>query len=79
MLKNIRKIEPLFSEVLPLPKKEHNKVRKLKTVNEIEAIFPGFKAFLDATEQEISRPYGKRKSKTYYSGKKKKHTLLRHS
>jgi hypothetical protein len=38
-------------------------------------MFPGFKAFLDATEQEIPRPHGKRKRKTNYSGKRKKHTV----
>jgi len=38
-------------------------------------VFPGFKAFLDATEQEIPRPKSKRKRKTHYSGKKKKHTV----
>jgi hypothetical protein len=75
VLKNIRKLEPLVSEVLPLPKKEYDKVRKLETVDEVEAIFPGFKAFLDATEQEIPRPHGKRKRKTHYSGKRKKHTV----
>jgi hypothetical protein len=75
VLKSIKKLEPLVSEVLPLPKKEYDKVRKLQTVDEIEALFPGFKAFLDATEQEIPRPHGKLKRKTHYSGKKKKHTV----
>jgi len=75
VLKTIRKLEPLVSEVLPLPKKEHDKVRKLETVEEIEAMFPGAKAFLDATEQEIPRPKDKRKRKTHYSGKRKKHTV----
>ena len=75
VLKDIRKLEPLVSEVLPLPKKEHDKVRKLETVEEIEAMFPGAKAFLDATEQEIPRPKDKRKRKTHYSGKRKKHTV----
>ena len=75
VLKNIRKLEPLVSEVLPLPKLEYSKVRRLETVDEIEAMFPGFRAFLDATEQEIPRPHGKRKRKTHYSGKRKKHTV----
>ena len=74
-LKNIKKIEPLVSEVLPLPKKQYDRVRRLQTLDEIEALFPGFKAFLDATEQEIPRPHGKHKRKTHYSGKKKKHTV----
>jgi hypothetical protein len=75
VLKTIRKLEPIVSEVLPLPKKEQDKVRRLQTVDEVEAVFPGFKAFLDATEQEIPRPHGKRKQKTHYSGKRKKHTV----
>lgn len=61
--------------MLPLPKKEHNKVRRLQTVDEIETMFPGFKAFLDSTEQVIPRPKNKRKRKTHYSGKRKKHTV----
>jgi len=75
VLKNIRKLEPLVSEVLPLPKKQHKKARRLQTLDEVEAMFPGFKAFLDATEQEIPRPKSKRKRKTHYSGKKKRHTV----
>jgi len=38
-------------------------------------MFPGFEAFIDATEQEIPRPKNKKKQKTHYSGKKKKHTV----
>lgn len=75
VLKSIKKLEPLVSEVLPLPKKQYDKVRRLQSIEEIEAMFPGFKAFLDATEQEIPRPKAKRKRKTHYSGKKKKHTV----
>ena len=75
VLKDIRKLEPLVSEVLPLPKKQNEKVKRLQTVDEIEAMFPGFKAFLDATEQEVPRPKSKRKRKTHYSGKRKKHTV----
>ena len=75
VLKDIRMLEPLVSEVLPLPKKMHQKVRRLRTLDEVEAVFPGFKAYLDATEQEIPRPKSKRKRKTHYSGKKKKHTV----
>ena len=75
VLKNIRQLEPLVSEVLPLPKKQHKKARRLQTLDEVEAMFPGFKAFLDATEQEIPRPKAKRKRRTHYSGKKKRHTV----
>ena len=51
VLKDIRNIELLVSDVQPLPKKQTEKVRRLQTVEEIEVMFPGFKAFLDATEQ----------------------------
>jgi hypothetical protein len=75
VLKDIRKLEPLVSEVLPLPKKQQEKIRRLQTLDEVDAVFPGFKAFVDATEQEIPRPKSKLKRKTHYSGKKKKHTV----
>jgi len=75
VLKDIRMLEPLVSKVLPLPKKIHQKARRLRTIDEVEELFPGFKAFLDATEQEIPRPKNKRKRKTHYSGKKKRHTV----
>ena len=75
VLKNIRILEPLVKEVLPLPSKLHQKTGRLGTLDEVEAHFPGFKAFLDATEQEIPRPKDKGKRRTHYSGKKKKHTV----
>ncbi len=75
VLKNIRMLEPLVREVLPLPRKLHQRARRLGTLEEVEALFPGFKAFLDATEQEIPRPRAKGKRRTHYSGKKKRHTV----
>ena len=75
VLKDIRALEPAAQAILPLPKKIHDATRRLQTLEEVEAYFPGFKAFIDATEQEIPRPKSKRKRKTHYSGKKKKHTV----
>jgi hypothetical protein len=75
VLKNIRMLEPLVTQVLPLPGKLHQRARRLGTLDEVEALFPGFKAFLDATEQEIPRPKAKGKRRTHYSGKKKRHTV----
>lgn len=75
VLKNIRALEPAAQAILPLPKKVHNATRRLQTPQEVEEYFPGFKAFLDATEQEIPRPSAKHKRKTHYSGKKKRHTV----
>jgi hypothetical protein len=53
----------------------HDLTRRLRTIEEVEQFFPGFKAFIDSTEQEIPRPMSKEKRKTHYSGKKKKHTV----
>jgi hypothetical protein len=68
-------LEPLVKQCIPLPKKLYKSTRRDRTIDEVEENFPGFKAFIDATEQEIPRPKNKRKSKSYYSGKKKKHTI----
>lgn len=73
--RDISYIEPLVRQCLPLPNKLYRKTRRLRTIDEVEQYFPGFKAFIDATEQEIPRPKDKRRRKSYYSGKKKKHTV----
>ena len=75
VLKDIRRLEPLIKDVLPTPKKLHDKARRLQTLQEIQAMLPELKAFLDATEQEIPRPKNKLKRKTHYSCKKKRHTV----
>ena len=75
VLKNIRILEPLVTQILPLPKKIHRRAMRLGTLDDLEALFPGLKAFLDATEQEIPRPKDKTKRRTHYSGKKKRHTV----
>jgi len=75
VLKNIRMLEPLVKEILPLPSKLHQKTGRLGTLDDVEDLYPGFKAFLDATEQEIPRPRDKGKRRTHYSGKRKRHTV----
>jgi hypothetical protein len=57
-----------------LPKKLYRRTRRrLRTIDEY--YFPGFKAFIDSTEQDIPRPKNKRRRKRHHSGKKKKHTV----
>ena len=73
--RDIRYMEHVVESCIPLPEKLYNITRRLWTVEEVELYFPGFKAFIDCTEQEIQRPKNKRKRKNYYSGKKKKHTV----
>ena len=59
-----------------MPKKLYKRTRRLRTIDEVEEeYFPGFKAIIDSSEQEIPRPKNKRRRKSYYSGKKKKHTI----
>jgi hypothetical protein len=75
--RDIAILEPLIKRCIPLPIKKLYKHarRRLRTIDEVEQYFPGFKAFIDSTEQEIPKPMNKRKRKSYYSGKKKKHIL----
>jgi hypothetical protein len=73
--RDISIIEPLIKLCIPLPRKLYKRTRRARTIDEVEEYFPGFKAFIDTTEQEIPRPENKRKRKSYYSGKKKRHTI----
>ena len=74
--RDIAMLEPLIKLCVPLPKKLYKRTRRARTIDEVEEYFPGFKAFIDSSEQEIPRPTkNKRKRKSYYSGKKKKHTV----
>jgi hypothetical protein len=75
VLKDIRMLEPLVRECIPLPEKLHEMARRARTLEEVERYFPGFRAFVDSTEQEIPRPKNAKKRKTHYSGKKKRHTV----
>ena len=75
VLKNIRILEPLVKECIPLPKKLYERAERARTVEEVEEYFPAFKAFIDATEQEIPRPKDKGKRRSHYSGKRRRHTV----
>ncbi len=68
----------MIRDCVPIPQKIYNKTKRLKTPEEVEQYFPGFKAFIDFTEQQIPRPVDKRRCKMYYSlGKKKRHTTIK--
>jgi len=73
--RDIKHIEPIVKRCIPLPKKIHKRTKKIGTVEELLELFPEMEAFIDATEQEIPRPKNKRRRKSHYSGKKKKHTV----
>ena len=73
--RDIQKIEPLVRKCVPIPQKMHRLTKRLRTPEEVEKYFPGFLSFIDCTEQQIPRPKNKRRRKTYYSGKKKRHAV----
>lgn len=73
--RDIKMLEPLVKDCIPLPQKIHKTVKKIGKVEELEKLFPELLAIVDATEQEIPRPKNKRRRKNYYSGKKKRHTV----
>jgi hypothetical protein len=73
--RDIEKIEFLIRECLPIPQKLHKVTKRLKTMEEVEAYFPGFMVFTDCTEQPIPRPKNRLRRRLYYSGKRKKHTV----
>ena len=75
VLRDIRRLEPLVKECVPLPKKIYERTRRARMLEEVEEYFPGFIAIIDSFEQEIPRPQNKRRRKSYYSGKRKKHTV----
>ncbi len=54
--RDMRKIEPLVRECMPIPQRMHKTTKKLRTPEEVEKCFPGFIAFTDCTEQQIPRP-----------------------
>ena len=73
--RDIQKIERLIKQCLPIPQKIYNLTKRLKTTEEVEHYFPGFLSFIDSTEQQIPRPSDNKRKRTFYSGKKKRHTV----
>ncbi len=75
--RDIQKIENLIRKCIPIPQKLYNKTKRLRTTEEVEKYFPGFLAFTDCTEQQIPRPIDNKRRKIFYSGKKKRHTVVK--
>ena len=67
----------IVRKCLPIPQKTYGLTKRLKTLKEVEKYFPGLMAFVDCTEQPIPRPADKNKRKIFYSGKKKRHTVVK--
>ena len=75
VMRDIRYLEPAVKHSIPIPAKKYTDSKKLKTIQELQQFFPELIAITDGTEQQIPRPKDKKKRKTHYSGKKKKHTV----
>ena len=73
--RDMQKIEPLVRKCVPIPQKMYRITKRLHTPEEVEKCFPGFLSFIDCTEQQIPRPKNRTRRKTYYSGKRKRHTV----
>ena len=70
-----KRLKDLVRKCVPIPQKTYNITKRLKTPEEVEEYFPGLLSFIDSTEQQIPRPVDKDRRKSYYSGKKKRHTV----
>jgi hypothetical protein len=73
--RDIRYLEPAVRRCIPIPQKKYADAKKATTLEELEQYFPELKAIIDASEQQIPRPKDKKKRRTHYSGKKKRHTV----
>ena len=73
VMRDIRYLEPAVKQSIPAKKYADSK--KLKSLKDIQQLFPELIAITDGTEQPIPRPKDRKKKKTHYSGKKKKHTV----
>ena len=59
---------------MPIPAKLYARSKRVSTVEELEELFPGLVALVDASEQPIQRPKRKDMEKSHYSGKVGRHT-----
>lgn len=73
--RDIAKIEPAVKQCVPIPAKIYADSKKIDSIESLQELFPELIAITDGTEQQIPRPKNKKKRKTHYSGKKKKHTV----
>ncbi len=83
----IAQMRPVFEAVLPVPERARKTVlslaeketeRRRKRINNVEDFiqeYPELSILIDGVEQPKQRPKDKKKRKSDYSGKKKRHTL----
>ena len=72
--RSIEQIAPVVKKCVPIPAKLYARSKRVSTVEELEELFPGLVALVDASEQPIQRPKRKDMEKSHYSGKAGRHT-----
>ena len=72
--RSIEQIAPVVKKCMPIPAKLYARSKRVSTVEELEELFPGLVALVDASEQPIQRPKRKDMEKSHYSGKAGRHT-----
>lgn len=73
--RNLSQMRSFLNRHLPEPSRSKTGRKKINSLEELYRFYPGLKAIVDGTEQPIQRPQDPEKQKTYYSGKKKRHTI----
>lgn len=73
--RNVRQMRKFLNKHLPEPSRLMAAGKKINSIEELFRLYPDLKAIVDGTEQPIQRPQDSEKQKSYYSGKKKRHTI----
>ena len=71
--RSIEQIAPVVKKCVPIPAKPYAGSKRVSRVEELEELFPGLVALVDASEQPIQRPKRKDMEKSHYSGKAGRH------
>jgi len=80
----IAQMHPVFEAVLPIPERARKTVfdlaeketrRRINNIGDFKESYPELSILIDGVEQPKQRPKDKKKRKSDYSGKKKRHTL----
>ncbi len=75
VMRNIKYLDPAVKKSIPIPSKLYADSKKINSMQQLQEFSPELIAMIHGTKQPIPRPKDKRKRKTHYSGKKKKHTV----
>jgi hypothetical protein len=73
--RNLAQMRSFLKRRLPEPSRIKKGQKKINSLEELYRLYPDLQAIVDGTEQPIQRPQDSEKQKTYYSGKKKRHTI----